>query len=184
MAGSSARGTVFSGGTDTEESQHIALVMAGDAVPVSWTSHGQRGLDAFDLSGGYHLRDSIRDHDEAGQRALLTDACESLERWTSSSSLNQSKNREPARRKSSEMSTNMKSRLEAFEKAQREEEERERAKKAVELENNEHVGHFREKLKNFQKISSQTDLGVERARNSVSSDRKPPPPLGKKFTQM
>ena len=110
---------------------------------------------------------------------------ESLERWTSSSSLsrgNTQPNREPARRKSSEMSSTMKSRLEAFERARKEEEEeRERAKRAVELENNEHVGHFREKLKNFQKISSQTDLGVssgdQRARSSVSSERKPPPPL-------
>ena len=117
-----------------------------------------------------------------------SDHSQGLERWTSSSSVGQrggvvgvGGGGEPARRKSSEMSSSMKSRLEAFE---RQEEERRKEKARLE-ELDEHEERFKEKLKTFQKISSQTDL------NSVSGNgsggdtkgfkrdesKKPPPPL-------
>ncbi|MDG2124533.1 MAG: phenylalanine--tRNA ligase subunit beta, partial [Verrucomicrobiales bacterium] len=44
-------GTVFSGGTGTEESQHLALLVSGDAIPTSWAEKSDRSLDVFDLTG-------------------------------------------------------------------------------------------------------------------------------------
>lgn len=104
---------------------------------------------------------------------------QSLERWKSSTSLSGSqKPREPARKKSSELSKTMRSKLEAFERAQKEEAEQKRQieeKRKLELEN-EHVGHFREKLKNFQKISSQSELKNKDGFKS-GEKKQPPPPL-------
>ena len=84
------------------------------------------------------------------------------------------------RRKSSELSSTMKSRLEAFERAKAEaeaeaEEERKRST-SVQPPTSDHDEKFREKLKNFQKISSQTDLNARNAFNKAEN-KKPPPPL-------
>lgn len=49
-------------------------------VHCAWRGFGdERG---YDLSGGFHLHDSIGDHDEATQRELLGEAVDCLQRWT------------------------------------------------------------------------------------------------------
>lgn len=53
---------------------------AGVHIHCAW--EGFHGSRRYELSAGYHLKDSIADHSEDEQRRLLTDAAESLERWT------------------------------------------------------------------------------------------------------
>ena len=96
------------------------------------------------------------------------DSLITVEKWTGSSS-KESRDRDAnVRRKSSEMSSTMKSRLEAFEREAEAEKERLRKASSVSVEVQDEK--FREKLNNFQKISSQTDLKVIR-------EPGPPPPL-------
>lgn len=106
-----------------------------------------------------------------------------IERWTSSNSLTSSSagtsqpSAAAARRKSSEMSSTMKIRLEAFEERQKMESQSEEARKMEQLELVEHEEQFRSKLKNFQKISSRSEL-MEGGNNvNASEEKKPPPPL-------
>jgi peptidoglycan/xylan/chitin deacetylase (PgdA/CDA1 family) len=53
---------------------------AGVHTHCAWK--GFRDDRSFDLSRGYHLRDSIADHSAAVQRELLEEAVASLRRWT------------------------------------------------------------------------------------------------------
>eukprot|EP00095_Tigriopus_kingsejongensis_P003651 maker-scaffold11_size778918-snap-gene-0.12 protein:Tk03651 transcript:maker-scaffold11_size778918-snap-gene-0.12-mRNA-1 annotation:"inner centromere" len=122
---------------------------------------------------GYEEEELEEEDDEEDENADPR----SLERWTSATSLSHGQRpREPVRKKSSELSQSMKGKLEAFERAREEEERRmKEEKRKLDLEN-EHVGHFREKLLNFQKISTQTDL---QDKGGLKSGEKklPPPPI-------
>ncbi len=93
-----------------------------------------------------------------------------LERWNSGNvgANANAANNEPVRRKSSEMSSTMKSRLEAFE-LQRQQEAQSRRSTEPEPD-----GMFKEKLKNFQKISSQSDL---KQKELAKGPTKPPPKM-------
>lgn len=53
---------------------------AGVHVHCAWAGFDQQRR--YDLDRGFHLLDSIGDHDEETQRELLTEAVESLRQWT------------------------------------------------------------------------------------------------------
>ena len=125
------------------------------------------------------LFEKVPEEDEAENRVEDEEVNESvgpLERWTSSNSIRNnhqsnvnSDNKEPVRRKSSEMSITMKSRLEAFEREKQQQQMEDRRSTEPEPDK-----QFGEKLKNFQKISSQSDL---KQKELAKGPTKPPPPL-------